>query len=91
MMVHELNIREEHDSLSEPENSKEGYHTFGGVGSFEVFYVDDNDPAYDNGEIEKIGWYWWACSPGCMPDGEPVGPFSTSIEAYNDAQESDHG
>ncbi len=32
------------------------------------------------------GWYWWACFPGCLPDGEPNGPFATEAEALADAQ-----
>ena len=31
------------------------------------------------------GWYWQACFPGCLPDGEPMGPFSTESEAMEDA------
>jgi len=33
------------------------------------------------------GWYWWACSPGCLPDGEPSGPFATEAEALEDARD----
>ena len=33
-----------------------------------------------------IGWYWWACYPGCLPDGEPSGPFRTSAEALESAR-----
>jgi hypothetical protein len=32
------------------------------------------------------GWYWWACFPGCLPDGDPAGPFETAKEALADAQ-----
>ena len=35
------------------------------------------------------GWYWWACFPGCLPDGPPIGPFATSQEALADAQDCD--
>lgn len=31
------------------------------------------------------GWYWQACFPGCLPDGEPSGPFKTEEEAMDDA------
>lgn len=57
----------------------EGYHQFPHGGSFEVFYhdKDDNDLA-----MNDHGWYWWACQPGCMPDGDPSGPFPTSEGAY---------
>ena len=43
----------------------------------------------ENGYIdspkELEGWYWQACFPGCLPDGEPMGPFSTESEAMEDA------
>ena len=32
------------------------------------------------------GWYWWICSPGCLPDSDPTGPFSTEEAAVADAQ-----
>ena len=32
------------------------------------------------------GWFWWSCSPGCLPDGSPIGPFKTSKEALADAR-----
>ncbi len=37
------------------------------------------------------GWYWWSCSPGCLPDGEPSGPFETEEEALADAREGIEG
>jgi hypothetical protein len=72
-----------------------GYHAFkdeDGIehGSFEVFYLDhaqaelyDADGEY-YGPTEK-GWYWQACFPGCMPDGEACGPFDTEDAAIEDA------
>lgn len=37
-------------------------------------------------EAERLaGWYWWACSPGCLPDSEASGPFETELEAIEDA------
>lgn len=78
-------------------NTKQGYHQFspyiyGGergepYGSFEVFWADGySDEASDKGATEP-GWYWWACFPGCLPDGEATGPFATSQAAYDNAQE----
>jgi hypothetical protein len=32
------------------------------------------------------GWYWWSCFPGCLPDGDPSGPFATEAEALADAR-----
>ena len=58
-------------------------------GSFEVFqgkdYCDENNELGD-GEINPYSFYWWACFAGCLPDGDPIGPFTTSAEAYHDAQ-----
>ncbi len=36
---------------------------------------------------ELSGWYWWACFPGCLPDGDPSGPFPTEALALADAQD----
>lgn len=32
------------------------------------------------------GWYWVACWPGCLPDGDPQGPFETYEKAERDAR-----
>lgn len=69
----------------------------------EVFYVGMQDykdgacPAcmsmvesaemYGNASDEHCGWYYWFCLPGCLPDGEPEGPFETEAEALADARE----
>lgn len=31
------------------------------------------------------GWYWQAGFPGCLPDGDLMGPFKTESEAMQDA------
>ena len=41
----------------------------------------------DDAESSAEGWYWWPCFPGCLPDGDPIGPFDTEAEALADAQE----
>lgn len=49
-----------------------------------------NDPRViegGGGEWTSPGWYWQACYPGCLPDGEPIGPFDTEAEALADAQD----
>ena len=73
-----------------------GYHSFHceetqeEYGSFEVYFFD---PLPKSATIEDVwedyepGWYWVACFPGCMPDGEPSGPFGSSREALHDADE----
>lgn len=53
-------------------------------GSFEVFHTTrtlNADPT-----VQEIGWFWWPCWPGCMPDAdEATGPFGTEAEARDDA------
>lgn len=63
----------------------------------EVFYVSpliarynrENADHGDDGTIYTDGWYWWACFPGCMPEGDGIatGPFTTPGEALLDARE----
>lgn len=53
-------------------------------GSFEVFHHEAHSET--DGMLTEPGWYWWACMPGCLPDGEPTGPFATEQEAINDAR-----
>ena len=56
-------------------------------GSFEVFHSDPWVWGVDGEDREMpAGWYWHACFPGCLPDGEPTGPFETEQEAIDDAQ-----
>jgi len=38
-------------------------------------------------DCPEAGFYWQSCFPGCLPDGEPVGPFATEAEALADAQD----
>lgn len=41
----------------------------------------------DPGDHEnRDGFYWQSCFPGCLPDGDPCGPFNTEAEASADAQ-----
>ena len=58
-------------------------HTYG---SFECFfhYKDDFSALPEECDFPS-GWYWWACYPGCLPDGDPSGPFLTEQEAIKDA------
>lgn len=64
------------------------YHQFqspnaGPFGSFEVFHVE----AWETQSTDfSPGWYWHACFPGCLPDGEPCGPFDSEAEALADAE-----
>lgn len=52
----------------------------------EVFHVSNSTVGIYGDLDMECGWYWWPCFPGCLPDGEPVGPFDTEAEATCDAQ-----
>lgn len=46
-----------------------------------VFWNDeDNEP---RGE----GWFGWFCFPGCMPDSDAFGPYSSEEEAVMEISE----
>jgi hypothetical protein len=51
--------------------------------SIEVFYADR--VLAESFGTGGAGWCWWACQPGCLPEGPPIGPFATSYAAYRDA------
>lgn len=40
----------------------------------------------ETGEPVPQGWYWWSCFAGCLPDGDPIGPFVSAKEAEEDVQ-----
>jgi hypothetical protein len=33
------------------------------------------------------GWFYWFCFPGCLPEGDAIGPFASHKEALADARE----
>jgi len=43
------------------------------------------DPQTDS-DLDGPGWYYWFCFPGCLPDGDPIGPFATQAAALADAR-----
>ncbi len=53
----------------------------------ETFYVNEAQAkvgaAGDGEEPGEVGWYYWPCFPGCLPDGPAVGPFNTENEAID--------
>ena len=55
-------------------------------GSFEVFGAG-RFAGMESANNYPDGWYWRACFPGCIPDGEANGPFDTEEEAIQDAQD----
>jgi hypothetical protein len=58
-------------------------HSFPKGGTFEVFEVTPESSPLD--ELYGIGWFWWPCSPSCLPDADPIGPFETRQAAIDDA------
>lgn len=67
-----------HDEDGQPFGSYEAWWHNGG----NLFGGNDD---YDEGYAPAKGWYWWACFPGCVPDGEASGPFNSELEARQDA------
>ncbi len=53
-------------------------------GSFETFFTCGSF-SQDTEDSTASGWYWQAGFPGCLPDGDPSGPFETEQEAIKDA------
>ena len=58
----------------------------------EVYFLSTSailvcDMRDEDGDFLREGWYWQAGFPGCLPDGEPNGPFATQADALADARE----
>jgi len=45
----------------------------------------DDQSERERAADELAGFYWWTCSPGCLPDSDASGPFVTETEAVEDA------
>ena len=61
--------------------------------TYHAFISEETMDAYGSFTVEFIacdpyldaGWYWSACWPGCLPDGDPQGPFETYELAFSNA------
>lgn len=62
---------------SDPSREKETH----ALPDCEAFDVREGEMVDDEGEPLEPGWYYWYCFPGCMPEGPPMGPYSTEYEA----------
>ena len=74
------------DSKDDDNWETAGYHRFidengNRFGSFLVYHV--NQAAATNDYPE--GWYWVSQFPGCLPDGDPEGPFPSAACAHDHA------
>lgn len=53
--------------------------------------MENNDVEWSDPESVKLesdslaGFYYWTCFPGCLPEGDAIGPFKTEDEAARDA------
>jgi len=60
------------------------------IDKVEIFHypMDYNLNEFVEEEEEKLetGWYFWYCLPGCLPDGDPIGPFD-SYQSVLDCEE----
>jgi hypothetical protein len=54
------------------------------IGQYGKTYYGAVDTDLSPSEI--MGFYWWPCLDGCLPDGEAIGPFKSETEAIEDAQ-----
>lgn len=76
-------------------DSHEGYHQFHTeesqepYGSFCIWFVEPTTHRTQEDDETPLepGWYWQAGFAGCLPDGEPSGPFAYSQQAHQDADE----
>ena len=67
------------DLIEQDQESETGWSTT--VHGIAGFCQEDVNPA------DYEGFYWQACWPGCLPDGDPMGPFASEQEAIDDANE----
>ena len=49
----------------------------------------ENPEEYDDDECQPslAGWYYVSCLPGCMPDGDFMGPYATEKDAAKAGRE----
>ena len=50
-------------------------------------FIESHDGEPEGEGYTEAGWYWWSCSPGCLPDSDPSGPFASEEEALRDARQ----
>jgi hypothetical protein len=74
-------------AYSDPSRASDPY----ALPDVEVFYTTKADAmahnAYGCTSRYDAGWYYWFCFPGCLPDSDPIGPYTTEAEALAAAQE----
>ncbi|HOX27326.1 MAG TPA: hypothetical protein PLL30_16940 [Candidatus Krumholzibacteria bacterium] len=56
--------------------------------NIEVFWVSGKEAKLwrlATSDAYRAGWYWWSCCPGCLPDGDAIGPFTSPTRACENA------
>lgn len=62
-----------------------------GDGSWMADSMENNSVDWEDAESVKLeaealaGYYYWCCFPGCLPEGDAIGPFKTALDAAQDA------
>jgi hypothetical protein len=78
------------NAYSDPNRENDPY----ALPNVEVFYISRQEMEgygrgsvwFVDGEWREEGYYYWYCLPGCLPDSEPIGPFTTLSAALEDAR-----
>jgi hypothetical protein len=78
--VGKLRLTKEVIMIKNDTDSHAGYHQF---------HDDETQESYGSFEVYENngGWFWQPGFPGCLADGDPTGPFATSQQAHEDADE----
>jgi hypothetical protein len=45
--------------------------------------IDKDDVTH----TDRIGFWYWTCLPGCLPDSDVSGPYDNAVDALKDATE----
>jgi len=73
---------------SDPDRKNDAY-ALPDVETFQESFHYDDDGELVIGTGNDTGWFYWFCFPGCLPNGDPLGPFETETAALNDAREQE--
>jgi hypothetical protein len=56
--------------------------------SIKVFHINAEwarESRRNGGSTPRVGWYFWTCSPGCLPDSDAFGPYESTLAALRAA------
>jgi hypothetical protein len=81
----ELNAEAERRGLNNLEVFKSDYQLCDACGALSLNCDLEEDCCAEPDQTRAIGVFYWFCFPGCIPEGEPMGPFATHADAFEDA------